>query len=59
VPNQGNELALVDAQVDVLQSVELPLLGFEHHFGLVDVDELCHVDGPLNVSDAMAVLIRS
>jgi len=44
VPDQGNELALVDLQVDVPQGVEAALFGVEHHLGLADVDEGGHVD---------------
>ena len=42
VTDQGDELALGNAQVDVTEGMEATLFGVEHHFGAMDVDELGH-----------------
>jgi hypothetical protein len=42
VADEGDELALLHAQVDVGQRGELALLGVEHHLGVFDVQVVVH-----------------
>ena len=42
VPDEGDELAPVDDEVDVAQRVEAALAAAEHHLGVLDFDEVVH-----------------
>jgi hypothetical protein len=47
VTDQGDELTLLDGEVDITQGVEGTFTGMENHFGVLYFDELFHVSSGL------------